>query len=494
MQDIAVIRKLIDANVSNSGCDFQRFTANAQRGFDYYNNKDKIKLCGAAAIDEVNAYLKTKGANPLHSADNRISMNRHKIVVDQKIGYLFSKPPQFDLPEDDSAAGDKKLLKQVNDIIGTDWPKVIKQLGIDASNTGRAWLAYWSGNDGFHYWFVNPLTITPIYDRSTVRKRLQYVIRSYSYIDADGNPCTRYEAWDDKEVAYLIRPDAGSKDIGFESLPDGTWNIQSHDYGCIPFIEFQNDAHADGDLHLYQNIIDAFDKLFSGFANDIDDLQEIIWCIKNYKGETSETYIDKDGNEQEKQVDLLQRLKAMKWVGTDENGGLEAIRGEIPFEARGKMYELLDAEFWKAAMAVNPAPDTAGNQSGVYIDHLYGLLELKAGLMETEFRSSINEFLAAILHFLKADETKQFVQTWKRTKPQNDTEISAIIAQTPSNVVSDETKTKKHPLVEDWEAERARIDKEQKQKVQDLLDQYPQGHEHAPPGEPQPNANDGGAA
>jgi len=495
MQDIAVIRKLIDANVQASGCEFQQFTVRALEGFDYYGNQDKIKQCGAAAIDEVNAYLKIKGANPLHSADNRISMNRHKIVVDQKIGYLFSKPPQFDLPEDDAAAGDKALLKQVNDTVGTDWPKVIKQLGIDASNTGRAWMAYWSGDDGFHFWYVNPLTVTPIYDRSTVRKRLQYLIRSYSYIDATGNPCTRYEVWDENEVAYLIRPQAGTApQIDFEVLPGGAWNIQKHDYGRIPFIEFDNDAHADGDLHMYRDIIDAFDKLFSGFANDIDDLQEIIWCITNYRGATSETTFDKDGNEINKTVDLLQELKAKKWVSVDDKGGLEAIHGEIPYEARGKMYELLDAEFWKAAMAVNPAPDTAGNQSGVYIDHLYGLLELKAGLMETEFRSAINEFLAAILHYLKADESKQFVQTWKRTKPQNDVEVSQIIAQTPSTVVSDETKTKKHPLVDDWEAERARIKKEQEQKQQDMLDQYPPGHEQEPGGPQQPNANDGGAA
>lgn len=495
MQDLTLIRKLIDSNVSKDDCDFQQFTIHAVEGFEYYNNRGKIKQRGAAAIDEVNAFLKTKGANPLHSADNRIGMNRHRIVVDQKIGYLFSKPPQFDLPEDDPNKGDEELLKKVNGTVGADWPKVIKQLGIDASNTGRAWLAYWSGPDGFEYWFVNPLTITPIYDRSTVKKRLKYLIRSYGYADDQGNPVTRYEVWDEKEVSYLVRPQASAgaaPQIDFEALPDGNWNIQPHTYGRIPFIEFQNNAKAIGDLPMYRDIIDAFDKLFSGFVNDIDDLQEIIWCITKYNGETTETYLDKDGNEQTRPVDLLQMLKAKKWVSVDDKGGLEAIRGEIPYEARGKMYELLDTEFWKAAMAVDPAPDTAGNQSGVYIDHLYGLLELKAGLMETEFRSSINEFLAAILHFLGADETKQFVQTWKRTKPQNDVEVSQIIAQTPSTVVSDETKTKKHPLVDDWEAERARIKKEQQQRQQDMLDQYPQGHEHTLPGAPQPNSDDGG--
>jgi SPP1 family phage portal protein len=147
-------------------------------------------------------------------------------------------------------------------------------------------------------------------------------------------------------------------------------------------------------------------------------------------------------------------------------------------------------------MAVNPNPESGtGNQSGVYIDYLYGLLELKSGLMETEFRDSIDEFLKAVLHSMGADETKQFVQTWKRTKPQNATEISQIIAQTPDTVMSDETKTKVHPLVTDWQAERAQIEKEQKQKTQNIFDQWPQPGEKKPqPNEQEPNADDGGEA
>ena len=61
--------------------------------------------------------------------------------------------------------------------------------------------------------------------------------------------------------------------------------------------------------------------------------------------------------------------------------------------------------------------------------------------------------------------------------------------------MSDETKTKVHPLITDWQAERAQIKKEQGQKMQNLLDQFgQQGHEHTPPGEPKPNADDGGGA
>ena len=525
MQDLAAIKKFIE----NTQQDYAAFCKQAQEGFDYYDNKGRIKHAGAAAINGVDDFLKAKGANPLHSADNRVGLNLHSVVVDQKAGYLFSTPPSFDLSADETAKlkkpgllgrlfgkqpkpqtnPDEALLQHVNDTVGTQWAKVVKQLGIDASNTGRAWLAYWQTQDKrFDYWFLNPLTVWPIYDRSSVKKRLQYLIRCYSYLDAGGNPVTRYEFWDDQEVAYLIRPQATSERpapiIDFEILPGGAYNIQPHTYGRIPFIEFRNKAALLPDLPMYKDIIDAEEKVISGFCNDIDDLQEIIWVITNYAGQQSAPAYDKggkpltdgEGNPIMKPVDLLQMLKAQKWVGVDKDGGLDAVRGEVPYEARSKLLEILDAEFWIAAKAVNPNPPTAGNQSGVYISFLYGELEEKAGLMEAEFRSSIDEFLRAVLHYLGADETKQFVQTWKRTKPQNNTEISGIIAQTPDTVMSDETKTKVHPLIDDWQAERAQIEKEQAQKQENMLDQFGRaGGEQTPKrplGEPESNRNDGG--
>ena len=125
------------------------------------------------------------------------------------------------------------------------------------------------------------------------------------------------------------------------------------------------------------------------------------------------------------------------------------------------------------------------------MEHLFNLLELKAGLMETEFRDSIDEFLQAVLHYLGVDESAQFTQTWKRTKPQNAETISGILASTPAEVMSDETKTKLHPLIDDWQGERKKVEAEQKKKEQNTLDLLAQ-QEKRQAMEQQPNANDGG--
>ena len=120
-------------------------------------------------------------------------------------------------------------------------------------------------------------------------------------------------------------------------------------------------------------------------------------------------------------------------------------------------------------MAVDPNPDKIGNASGAYLDYLYQLLELKAGMMETEFRPQIDELIRVITKHMGLGELAKIEQTWTRNKPKNYLEIVQTITQTPSSIMSDETKTKEHPLVDNWQDERERIKSEEKQRQEEAM-------------------------
>lgn len=423
-------------------------------GSKYYQNESSVTKTGAAGIDEVNNYLKTLGKNPLKSANNKIPTNWHKILTDQKIGYLFTYPPQIDIGDDDT----NTLIKET---LGDDYEQVIKQLGVDSSNGGISWLTYWyNTGEPFEYYFVSPLQVIPIYDSTSIKPKIKQLIRFYKSTNVAGKEITKYELWDDKKVDYY----EGDENT-FTFI-----ETKKHTYGEIPFIPFKNNATATSDLKMYKELIDAIDKLISGFANDIDDIQEIIWVIKNYAGADSAIDYDKDGNEVERTIDLRQELKAKKLIKVDENGGVDALKGEIPCEARCKFYDILIKQLYISAMAVDPNPEKTGNATGTYIKFLYSLLELKAGLMETEYRPQLNRFIRAILKYLGKDGKAKIQQTWTRNKPSNDVEVVQMIAQTPSTVLSDETKTKEHPLTDDFNAERERIEKEQTELAKNMLD------------------------
>ena len=84
----------------------------------YYANKNDIKNTGAA-----NLYMdkQTAEANPLRTADNRISHNWHSLLVNQKCSYLFTYPPTFDV-------GDKSANQIITNTLGDDFPKVSNKL------------------------------------------------------------------------------------------------------------------------------------------------------------------------------------------------------------------------------------------------------------------------------------------------------------------------------------------------------------------------------
>ena len=221
-----------------------------------------------------------------------------------------------------------------------------------------------------------------------------------------------------------------------------------HGLGAVPFIPFWNNPQRMGDLPLYRDLIDAYDKVVSGFANDMEDVQEVIFVVRNYGGE------DK--------TEFLTDLKKSKTIKVEGDGGVDTIRAEIPYEARGAFLERVRRQIFISGMGVDPDPEAFGDSSGVALQFLYSLLELKAGMMETQFRPGFAELVRAICRVEGLADPKTILQTWTRNMIRNDLETAQIATQSVG-VISDQTILKNHPWVEDVEAEQKQLKKEQEQ-------------------------------
>ena len=113
-------------------------------------------------------------------------------------------------------------------------------------------------------------------------------------------------------------------------------------------------------------------------------------------------------------------------------------------------------------MGVDPDPERFGDSSGVALKYLYSLLELKAGMMETRFRTGFAELVRAICRVEGMAEPAKIIQTWTRNMVQNDLEMAQIAAQSVG-VISDQTIVKNHPWVDDAEAELKQMKKEKEE-------------------------------
>ena len=434
----------------------------------YYRNKNDILTYDRKKDED--------SENPLRNADNRISSNFHGLLVNQKASYMFTAPPLFDV-------GNQEANKRITDLLGDKYAKTCKDLCINAANSGIAWLHYWINDDKqLEYGVVDSKQIIPIWSRSLNRKLLG-ILRVYNDTDDEGETYDIYEYWNDTECQAFRKKSDLTIDKGLEVytmfsnfIVDANANQQSnefkHGFGRVPFIPFANNNLMTSDLDNVKPLIDVYDKVFSGFVNDLEDIQEIIFILTNYDGEDSKEFLSQ-----------LKKYKTVK-VNNDGSGdrsGLETLTIDIPIEAREKLLTMTRKAIFEQGQGVDPQQQDFGNASGVALKFLYSLLELKAGLAETEFKLGFGEFIRAICKYLNI-ECKSIIQTWTRTAVTNDTDL-ANICSSSVGVISNKTILKNHPFVEDADAEEKQIKREKEQSEE----QYPNTFNNKPD---KPNEDD----
>lgn len=452
--ELEVAKKLIKKYTANHS-DVVKKIETAER---YYRKENDIKYAEKETED---------AENPLRTADNRIPSNFYKLLVNQKAAYAFTEKVTFDTGNDD-------LNSLITQTLGDSFRKKCKSLCVQAANASVGWLHYWKGDDGkFHYAVIDAKQVIPVWTRD-LEKELYAVLRTYAMIDeTDGDTYIIYEIWTADRCESFRR----RSDLDFDALDyfcqylvididTGTEEYQpvyTHGFEEVPFIFFNNNDEGTNDLRDIKELIDAYDKVFSGFLNDLEDIQELIFIITNYGGDADNA------------LQILQEMKTKKIInveseGADDKSGVSTLAIEIPVAARKEMLDITRKAIFEQGMGIDPDPQNFGNSSGVALQYLYSLLELKTGMMETEFEVSFNRLARAILKFY-GKTSEKMEQTWTRTSVTNDSEM-ADIAQKSKGVISDETIVRKHPWVDDAELELKRIS-EQKQAAGPSWDTVP---------------------
>lgn len=452
--DIEVIKKLI-RKYQSGHTDFVR---QAEKAKAYYRNETDIMFPPLKEEQE-------KKEKPLRNADNRIPFNFHGLLVNQKASYMFAAPPIFDL-------GNKETNKKLTQFLGDKYPKVCKDLCIEASNCTVAWLHVWKdGKGAWKYAVVPAEQIIPVWT-SDLEKELSGVFRSYQSIDEEtGDRYTVYEYWNDKEcTAYRLKAgDELDQLIPYQMfLVDPELceysDCYQHGVGEVPFFPFFNNNIDTDDLKNIKPLIDTYCKVFSGFVNDLEDIQEVIFVLTNYGGEDLGQF--------------LRDLKDYKAIqiesdGDGDHSGVSTLTIELPVEAREKLLEITRKCIFEQGMGIDPDPQNFGNSSGVALQFLYSLLEQKAGLQETEFRLGFGRFIRCICRLQEIKiKDGTIVQTWTRTSVKNDQELSQIASQS-KGIISDETIVSHHPWVDDPEKEMDLLKEQEESSAADISDMFP---------------------
>lgn len=402
----------------------------------YYENKNNIINTGVSQVDN--------DKDPLRNADNRISHNFHQLLVDEKASYMFTYPVLFDVENNENTN------KEIRRVLGDDFESVSKQLCVEASNCAIAWLHYWIDDESnnFEYALVNTEQVIPKYTNK-LKKTLSDIYRYYEiYDEVLKETSTVFEHWNDRVLnMYTLKggiDNAEGKIIDFEEI--------QHSLETMPFIEFRNNNRKQNDLQKYKNLIDLYDKVISGYANDLEDIQQIIYILENYGGEDLKEFLGD-----------LKRYKAIKTETGDGGGGVKTLQIEIPVEARVKILDIVKKQIYESGQGLQQDTESFGNASGVALKFFYRKLELKSGNLETEFKRGFNLLIRAILRYLKVSGEPSITQTYIRNMISNDLE-SAQIAQISMGTIPQKLILKNHPWVDDPEVAEKMLKEEQGEK------------------------------
>lgn len=439
--DLKTMQDLVKQSAS-SRAEFQNSYDEALR---YYSARNDI-----VSRNNGRSQLNPDGkGDPLRRADNRVSSNFYQLMVDQEAGYLATTAPTIDVGKD----RDNKLIAQV---LGDDFGLTLSNTVVESSNAGRAWWHYWEDIDGnFRYALVPADQITPFY-ATNLDNKLLGVLRSYKELDPDtGKYYVVHEYWNDQEAQFFKQLSANPLKLvpyehiamydataGFET---GVTSTIKHGMGRVPFIEFPKNKQRLSELHKSKGLIDAYDDIYNGFLNDLDDVQQVVLVLKNFGGTKLDTFMED-----------LKKHKAIKFntAGAGDQSGVDTLQIDIPTEARTTALQTTKSNIFLYGQGVDPANFESSNASGVAIKMLYSHLELKASVTEANFRHSISDLARAIMRYLGISdaESRPITQTWTRTRVEDDLSRAQVVA-TVANFTSKKAIAKANPIVTDWQQE-----------------------------------------
>ena len=374
-----------------------------------------------------------------YRANHKYPSGFFRIVVDQKVQYLLGNGVKA---EDD-------VLEALDNATGGLYPFLIKS-ATSASQQGIQWVYMYVDSGSLKFSLVDPENVAPVYKYG----RLDSVIYTF-----DESEISVAEVW---TAEKMERYEKTKKDTEFQMVSESAHyttiesfggrkvSEQPHSFGMIPFVCLRNNQYSNSDLKDIKALIDIYDIIASDFANNIDDMQDAFYVVKNFGGESLSQF--------------MSDLKQYKSIQVGDDGNVSAEQLEIPTEARKVFIEQLNKDIFKFAMAVDATSISGGSITNVVIKAMFANLDLKCDKFEMEVTDYLNAMLGAINLFYGTSLQTDY--TFDRSMIINRTEV---LTELPKQTdLSLRTRLASNPLVQNVDEELKQLEIEEAEQVNKL--------------------------
>ncbi|GAC42289.1 phage portal protein [Paenibacillus popilliae] len=420
-------------------------------GERYYRTKSDI-------LDRQRTAIGASGAKEVvgNLANNKLANAFIRKLVNQKVGYLLGKPLSIQT-ENESY---QELLTIFFD---EDMHRRLKSLGKEAVNKGIAWMhVYYDEAGTLRFKKMRSEEIIPLWvdEAHTI---LDAVIRDYEVIVYEGlqrKTLRKIEWWDTKGVRRYVFDgselvaDAEVGDEGAHFSMVDSDREQLMNWERVPFVAWKYNEEEQPLVEIIKSLVDDYDRNKSDNSNNLEDLPESIYKVKNFSGTDA--------------AEFRKNLALFRTAFVDGDGDVDALALAINVETYKTHMEQARKDIYEFGCGVDTQGVEIGSApSGIALRFLYSDLDLDANLMETEFQASLAQlrwFIDAHLYnTTKVDYINEKVEfTFNRDMPIDEESIISGIKDSVG-ILSDETLVAQHPWVRDVRAELDRIKKQKEE-------------------------------
>lgn len=423
-------------------------------GDRYYRNKSDI-------VDRKRTAIGSTGRKEIvdNLANNRLANAFVRKLVDQKVGYMLGKPMsiQTDKQQYANELGlifDKAMLRR------------LQSTGKEAVNKGVAWwFVYYDESGQLSFRKMRSEEIIPLW-ADEAHTILDAVIRDYEVIVYEGlqrKKVRKVEWWDNHGVRRYVQdgvrlvPDveAGEEGAHFTAV-SSEGKEQPMNWERVPFIAWKYNEEEQPLVEIIKSLVDDYDRNKSDNSNNLEDLPDAIYKVKNYSGSDP--------------AEFRKNLALYRTGFVDGDGDIDTLELSINVEAYKTHMEQARKDIYEFGRGVDTqGVDIGSAPSGIALKFLYSDLDLDASLMETEFQASLEQLRwfvdTHLYNSTGVDYSSEEISFIFNTDMPIDEDaiIQNIVASMP--LLSDETLVAQHPWVTDVQAELERRYKQREEET-----------------------------
>jgi SPP1 family phage portal protein len=417
-------------------------------GQRYYRNDSDILDRKREVIGENGQKVEDKNL-----ANNRLVHGFVRKLVDQKTGYLLSKPLSVQTDNDD-------YLDLLAGIFDKRFLRLLKSIGKEAVNKGKAWLHVYYDQEGELSFKKIPSEEIIALWKDAAHTELDAVIRVYEidvYEGKQKKAITKVEFWDTNGVLRFVLdesgliPDVEAGEEGSHFVAATGDDEQPLNWERVPFICFKYNEEEMPLVQQIKSLVDDYDERKSDNSNNLEDLPNSIYVIKDYDGTDL--------------GEFRRNLSAYRAVKVTGEGGLDTKSLDINVEAFKVHMEMNRKDIYEFGRGVDTQSKEFGSSpSGISLKFLYADLDMDANDIETEFQAALEHLLWFIDQHI-ANTTGKYYSDEKvdlifnRDILINETDTITNVKNSVG-VISDETLVANHPWVMDVQDEQDRIAKQ----------------------------------